>query len=86
MKILTEFEKGSKIKIKQMECGWGSKRRLADLGLFTGAEIELIKNDRFGPLLIKILDSKIALGRGESQKIYGEKRFKITCFWNILYL
>ncbi len=73
MQALTEFKKTNKLKIKHLDCGQNFKRRLAELGLFEDMEIEIIKNDNFGPLLIKILDSKIALGRGEAEKIYGEK-------------
>jgi len=73
MQILTEFKKRDKLKIKHLDCGYGFKRRLAELGLFESVEVEIIKNDNFGPLIIKIFDSKIALGRGEAQKIYAQK-------------
>ena len=73
MKNITEFKKGDRIKIKYIECGQNFKRRLVELGLYDNTEIEIIKNDQFGPLVIKIFDSKIALGRGEASKIYGEK-------------
>jgi len=73
MRTLIEFEKGDRVKIKCVKCGQNFKRRLGELGLFDGAEIEIAKNDKFGPLLIKIFDSKIALGQGEAGKIYGKK-------------
>ena len=73
MKKLIEFNQGDKIKINYVECGMNFKRRLSELGLYDGAEIEIIKNDKFGPLLIKIFNSRIALGRGEAEKIYGEQ-------------
>lgn len=72
-KSLIEFQKGDKVKIEGVKCGQNFKNRLCDLGLYDGAEIEIIKNDKFGPLIIKIFDSRIALGRGESSKIQGEK-------------
>ncbi|MFH1427875.1 MAG: ferrous iron transport protein A [Patescibacteria group bacterium] len=71
---LIKFQKGDKVKIKCVKCGQGLKNRLCDLGLFDGSEVEITKNDKYGPLIIKILDSKIALGRGEANKIYGEKQ------------
>ena len=73
MQVLSEFQKGVEIKIKSIDCGKNFKRRLIELGLFVGAEVQIIKNDKFGPLIIKIFDSQIALGRGEAEKIYGEK-------------
>ena len=73
MQNLINFKTGDRLKIKCVNCGHNFKCRLIDLGLYDGAEIEIIKNDNFGPLLIRVLDSKIALGRGEAAKIYGEK-------------
>ena len=72
-KQLSDFKKGEKAKIQKIDCGRDFSRRLCALGLFDGIEVEIIKNDNFGPIIIKILNSKIALGRGEASKIYGEK-------------
>lgn len=73
-KPLIEFKQGDKVKIECVACGRNFRNRLCDLGLYDGSEIEIIKNDKSGPLIIKIFDSKIALGRGEAMKIQGEKR------------
>ncbi len=72
-KNLSEFKNGEKVKILGINCGKEFGRRLCDLGLFEGTEIKIIKNDNFGPIVIQILNSKIALGRGKTSKIYGEK-------------
>lgn len=72
-KSLIEFQEGEKVKINCVECGLGFKKRLGELGLYDGSELEIIKNDGSGPVIVKILDSKIALGRGEIAKIYGRK-------------
>jgi len=72
-KSLIEFQANNKVKIKCVKCGHNFRNRLGDLGLYDGAEVEIVKNDQFGPLIIKIFDSKIALGRGEANKIQGEK-------------
>lgn len=71
-KSLSQFEKGEKIKIIGINCGRQFDRRLCDLGVFEGTEVTIIKNDKFGPIIIQILNSKIALGQGEANKIYGE--------------
>lgn len=70
---LINFKSGDKVRIKFLTCGRNFKKRLMELGLFEEAEVEVIKNDNFGPLIIKIFDSRIALGRGEAQKIYVQK-------------
>ena len=72
-KNLTEFKKGNKVYISCINCGREFSRRLCDLGLFDGAELEVVKNDNFGPIIVKILNSKIALGRGEASKIYAQE-------------
>ena len=71
-KSLSQFEKGEKIKIIGINCGRQFSRRLCDLGVFEGTEVAIVKNDKFGPIIVKILNSKIALGQGEVSKIYGE--------------
>jgi len=73
MKSIAEIKSGEKVRIKRIKCGNNFARRISELGLFDGSEIEIIKNDNFCPVIIKIFDSQIALGRGEAQKIYGEK-------------
>lgn len=72
-KKLLEFLPGDSVKIKCISCGQNFRRRLMELGLFDGAVVKIIKNDGRGPLIIGIFDSKIALGRGEAEKITGQK-------------
>jgi len=36
---------------------------------FEGTKITVVKNEFCGPVIIKVLDSKLVLGRGESMKI-----------------
>lgn len=72
-KLLSQFKNGEKVRILGIHCGKQFGRRLCDLGLFEGTEIKIIKNDNFGPIIIQILNSKIALGRGEANKIYAKK-------------
>lgn len=73
MTSIIDFSTGDRVRIIAMECGQIFRRRLAELGIFGGAEIEIVKNDKYSPLLVKIFDSKIVLGQGEAKKIYGEK-------------
>lgn len=72
MKTLTEVKEGEKAKINCLNCGHGIKHRLCSLGLLNGQEIEVIKNDSKGPLIIKVFDSKLAIGRGQADKITVE--------------
>ena len=70
---LDQFQSGDRVKIEFVRCHLGFRRRLCELGMFDGAEVEIVKNDRFGPLIIQIFNSKIALGRNQAGRIYGQK-------------
>ncbi len=72
-KELSQFKTGEKVKISEINCGKNFSRRLYDFGLFEGTEIEIIKNNNSCPIIIQIMDSKIALGQGEAHKIHGKK-------------
>ncbi|MDD3190928.1 MAG: ferrous iron transport protein A [Candidatus Pacebacteria bacterium] len=70
---LTAFEKGDCVRVVSLGCGQELKKRLADLGIFAGAEVKVCKNDNHGPLLVGVFNSKIVLDREGAKKIYGEK-------------
>lgn len=71
--FLAEAKEGKKVKIKTILGGFRLKQRLADLSIYEGTTVEVIKNDLSGgPVLLKVLDSKIALGRGQVVKIKVE--------------
>jgi len=71
--ILSEFSTNEKLQITSIFCGQEFSRRLCNLGLFEGTKIKIVKNDQFGPLIIQVFNSKLALGRGEAKKIYAQK-------------
>lgn len=72
MKTLIEVNEGEKVKIGHLNCGHGLKHRLCSLGLLCGQEIEVIKNDTNGPIILKVFDSKLVIGRGQAAKITVE--------------
>lgn len=73
MNTLDKFKAGDTVSIEKIICKDNVCQRLGELGLYLGAEIHVIKNDNFGPMVLKIFDSQIALGLIEAQKIYGIK-------------
>jgi ferrous iron transport protein A len=44
--------------------------RLATLGFTPGAELIMVQNYGWGPLIVQIRDTRIALGRGEAHKVH----------------
>lgn len=55
-------------------CGGGGKKgtaggRVEDVGLRAGKVVEMLSNGSGGPILLKVDESRIALGRGVAMKI-----------------
>jgi ferrous iron transport protein A len=48
--------------------------RMATLGFTPGAPLTMVQNFGHGPLIVLIRDARIALGRGEANKITVRKR------------
>jgi ferrous iron transport protein A len=71
MKSLDEIEVGKKVRIVKILGGYGLVRRLVSLGLTIGVELLIINNQ--GPIIIKLGDSNIAIGRGIARKVLVEE-------------
>ena len=72
MMPLSMVTEGKEVKIHYVDCGRGLRARLCDLGLYENSKVKVIKNDISGPLILKIKDSKIILGRGQAHKIMAK--------------
>jgi len=66
---LSFAKEGTTVKVKKIRIGRKLNKRLCELGIFEGTKIIVVKNEFCGPVIIKVLDSKLILGRGESMKI-----------------
>ncbi|BCD68702.1 FeoA domain-containing protein [Nitratiruptor sp. YY09-18] len=69
---LTMASVGRKLKIVDIRGGRKAIDRLLAMGISPGIEIKLLKNDG-GPLLVKLGESRIALGFGLADKIIVEE-------------
>lgn len=69
---LSMATEGSVVKIKDIVSGERMKKRLSELGLYEGTEVLVYKNDVCGPVILKVLDSRIVVGRGQAMKIMVE--------------
>jgi ferrous iron transport protein A len=56
-----------------MEGGHQFLSRLASLGFTPGAHLQVVQNYGRGPLIVSLRDTRVALGRGEAQKILVEQ-------------
>lgn len=60
----TEMKKGQKAIVRSYGRGKGMERRLFEMGIMPGTEIELLEKHPFkGPLLFRVGQSQIVLGR-----------------------
>ena len=66
---LSKIEKGKVVKIDCVECGHGLQKRLCSFGLCNGTKVRVMKNDKRGPVILKVMDSKMVIGRGQAEKI-----------------
>jgi ferrous iron transport protein A len=72
MMPLAMCSEGETAEVHCVDCGRGLKKRLCDLGLYDKTEVKVVKNEFSGPLIIKVKDSKLVLGRGQANKILVE--------------
>jgi ferrous iron transport protein A len=66
---LTIIQSGRRVRLQSVDAGRDLAGRLAALGLVPGAELEILRNSPHGPLILRIGESRIALGRGMAEKI-----------------
>ncbi len=62
--------------IAELRGGAGFVSRLATLGFTPGASLNMVQNFGHGPLIVLVRDARIALGRGEANKILVRKSEK----------
>jgi Fe2+ transport system protein FeoA len=66
---LSELKTGQTAVIQDLQGGYSFRSRLAALGFTPGVEITMVQNLGHGPMIVTLRDTRIALGRGEAEKI-----------------
>ena len=64
---------GESVQIRRMAGGHQFLSRLASLGFTPGARLEVLQNYGHGPIIVRLRDTRVALGRGEAEKILVEQ-------------
>jgi len=74
MKIvpLASLPAGARGRIVSIDAGPGLVRRLAQMGFFPGAEVEVVVNEGKGLLVVRVRGSEIAISKGIAMKILVE--------------
>jgi Fe2+ transport system protein FeoA len=66
---LTALGVGERGVVVQLTGGQSLLSRITSLGFTPGAEVTMMQNFGWGPIIARVRDARIALGRGEANKI-----------------
>ncbi len=66
---LSSLKPGQVGTIYDLEGGHTARSRLAALGFTPGAQVTMVQNFGWGPLIVTVRDARVALGRGEATKV-----------------
>lgn len=66
---LTRLQNGETGLVRGLHGGKHFIGRLAALGFTPGAPLKMIRNNGFGPVIISVRGSQVALGRGQAKRI-----------------
>jgi len=67
---------GDKAEVAEIKPGKHSCARIEDMGFRIGKTVEMLNSGGRGPLLVKIDESRLALGRGMAMKIMVRRKEK----------
>ena len=68
-KPLSQVAEGQVVSVVSINSGRGLRNRLTAMGLMPKTQIQVVHNGRFGPFVISIKNSRMAIGRGVADKI-----------------
>ena len=71
---LSTMRAGEQGVVVDLAGGRGLLCRMASLGFTPGAEVTVLQNYGRGPLIARVRDAHIALGRGEAGRLYMRRR------------
>ncbi|MGB9700055.1 MAG: FeoA family protein [Thermodesulfobacteriota bacterium] len=71
---LDQVDENKKVRIIDVQGGWGVRRRLSQMGIHPGDIVTLLKYGAFaGPVLIEVHGFQVALGRNIASRIIVEE-------------
>ena len=69
---LGEIKPPQVVKLAKIISGRQASRVLAEMGFIGSTQIKVIRNTGGGPMIVRIRDTQIILGRGLASKVYVE--------------
>lgn len=72
MKALTEVDGGETVRLLSIHGGRHMRARLCHMGLVPGAAFTVLNGNGHGPIMLKVKDTHLAIGRGMAQVMMVE--------------
>jgi len=72
MRPLAGLPKGARARVAELPRPHGLAKRLCALGLTPGAEVCVLQNRGRGPLIVEVHGARLALGRGQADRVAVE--------------
>lgn len=69
MEVKLSQAKANKLVVLKINGGNNLLKKLGSMGIYEGVSIEKLMSYNKGPVIIKVLNSKLAIGRGMAEKI-----------------
>jgi len=66
---LTKIKSGTCARVQFINAGKNAREKLISMGLVPGKEVEVISSSGHGPVVVKVDDTRIALGHGLADKV-----------------
>jgi ferrous iron transport protein A len=72
MMPLSMVHQGVEVRLIEIRGGLRMRKRLADLGLTCGMSLQTVSDSGNGPMILKVKESRLAIGRGMLHHILVE--------------
>lgn len=66
---LAALAAGEQGAVMELSGGGGFVGRMAALGFTPGSVVRMVRNSGRGPLIVEVVDTQVALGRGEARRV-----------------
>jgi ferrous iron transport protein A len=63
---------GNRARIVSLNGGRGFTRRLTSMGMHPGVELSVVRGGIPGPVVVKVQESRFAIGRGMAHRVFVE--------------
>ena len=70
--VLSMVDQGKEVTLAHINGGRGMRSKLYSMGLVPGAALTVLSRNGGGPVMLRIKDSRMAIGQGVAQKIIVE--------------